>query len=138
MEGEVWRIVPSHPRFMVSSEGRFMVAPYRASLPNGGFRQYGGVPHFGVWNKTDARFTTVINGHTYKIAQLVCEAFHGEKPFENAVVMHMDENSANNRPSNLQWGTQKANLNAPGFIEYCKGRTGENNPLVKGRKKNTA
>ena len=138
MFGEVWREVPSNPRFMVSSEGRFMVKPYSAEMPNGGFRQYGGDPHFGVWNKQDERFITVQKGRTYKIHQMVCEAFHGPPPFNGAVVMHIDENAANNRPSNLSWGTQKENLNAPGFLEYCKGRTGERNPRVKGEKAKNA
>ena len=48
--------------------------------------------------------------------------------------MHMDENSANNQYENLQWGTQKENLNAPGFIAYCHGRTGENSPSIKSRR----
>jgi hypothetical protein len=49
--------------------------------------------------------------------------------------MHLDENSRNNRPENLAWGTQKENLNAPQFLEYCKNRTGENSPIIKGKKK---
>ena len=49
--------------------------------------------------------------------------------------MHLDENAANNRASNLRWGTQKENLNAPGFLDYCRTRTGENNLVVKGRRK---
>ena len=48
-------------------------------------------------------------------------------------VLHKDENSRNNRPENLMWGTQKENLNAPGFLKYCRGRTGDNNPYVKGK-----
>lgn len=56
-----------------------------------------------------------------KMHQLVCEAFHGPKPFPKAVVIHIDENGLNNRPENLKWGTQKENLNAPGFIAWCKG-----------------
>lgn len=132
--GEVWMQVPSEPRFLVSSEGRFMVSPYRGSMPNGGTRSYGGQPHFGVWNKQDGRFITVWKGRTYKIHQLVCEAFKGSRPFDGAVVMHADENAANNRPDNLVWGTQKENLNCPGFLEYCRSRTGENNPVIKGRK----
>lgn len=138
MHGEVWRQVPSFPRLLVSSEGRVMVAPYRAPLPNGGFRQYGGMPHFGVWNKKDGRFVTNLGGQNFKIGQLVCEAFHGEKPFPEAVAMHLDENAANNRAANLQWGTQKENLNAPGFLAYCHGRTGENSPTTKARKKAAA
>jgi len=45
-----------------------------------------------------------------KVHQLVCEAFHGPKPFEKAVVIHIDEDAHNNRPENLMWGTQKENL----------------------------
>lgn len=126
MMGEVWRMVPGEPAFLVSSEGRLMVAPYRGPMPHGGERHYGGQPHFGVWNKTEGRFITVWKGHTYKIHRLVCEAFNGPAPFDRAVVMHLDENAANNRPDNLSWGTQKENLNAPGFRAYCRsGGAGE-------------
>ena len=123
---------------MASNEGRVMVIPYEAPMPYGGVRQYGGQPTWGVWNKQDARFITIQKGHTYKVAQLICEAFNGPKPFLKAVVMHVDENAANNRASNLRWGTQKENLNAPGFIEYCKARTGDNSPASKSRKLKSA
>lgn len=69
-----------------------------------------------------------------KIHRLVCEAFHGPAPFERAVVIHIDENALNNRSENLRWGTQKENLNMPKFVEYCKSRTGENSPAIKGMK----
>lgn len=98
-----------------------MVTPYEAEMPHGGVRQYGGQPHFGVWNKADCRFTLVYKGKTYKVAQLVCEAFNGRKSADDSVCMHLDENAANNRPSNLAWGTQKENLNAPAFVEYRSG-----------------
>lgn len=131
--GEIWRQVPSAPSILASSEGRIMVAPYWAEMPNGGLRSYGGEPRFGVWNKADGRFVISLSGKTYKVHQLICEAFNGAAPFEGAVVMHLDENAANNRPSNLGWGTQKENLNAPGFVEYCKSRTGDDSPVSKGR-----
>ena len=119
MQGETWRVVPSAPQFLVSSEGRIMVAPYEAGMPHGGKRQYGGQPYFGVWNKQDGRFIVVYKGKTFKVHQLVCEAFHGARPPDPAsgitVVMHLDENAANNRAENLAWGTQKQNLNAEGF-----------------------
>lgn len=99
-----------------------MVSPYWADMPKGSQRSYGGQPYFGVWNKQDGRFIVVYKGKTYKVHQLVCEAFNGPKPFENAVVMHVDENAANNRACNLQWGTQKQNLNAPGFVDYLSHR----------------
>ena len=133
--GEIWRDVPSLPGMLASSEGRVMMVPYRGSMPNGGCRPYGGTPTFGVWNKADGRFITTVGERTYKIARLMAEAFHGPPPFEGAVVMHVDENAANNRADNLRWGTQKENLNAPGFLEYCRGRTGSQNPYLKGRRR---
>jgi hypothetical protein len=51
-------------------------------------------------------------GKTYKVHRAVCEAFNGPPPFERAVVMHLDEDSFNNMPENLRWGTQKENLSA--------------------------
>lgn len=136
--GEIWRDVPSLPGVLASSEGRIMMIPYRGGMPRGGERPYGGTPTFGVWNKHDGRFIVGIHGHTYKVARLVAEAFHGHAPFADAVVMHLDENAANNRADNLAWGTQKENLNAPGFLTYCRGRTGEDSPTAKSRRAKAA
>lgn len=111
-----------------------MFAPYRGPMPHGGECSYGGQPTFGFWQKPEGRFCVVICGSTYRIARLVGEAFHGPPPFDGAGVMHIDENAANNRPENLKWGTQKENLNAEGFLAYCRGRTGENSPAIKGRR----
>ena len=127
---EEWRIVPSAPHYLASSEGRIMIAPFLASLPNGGVRQYGGSPHFGIWDKETARFVTSHRNKNYKVHRLICEAFHGA-PFERAVCLHIDENSANNRPENLKWATQKENLNGDAFIDYCKARVGVHRPTTK-------
>ncbi len=128
---ELWRLVPSVPGVLASSRGRVMVAPYVGPLPNGGTRQYGGTARPGSWD--GARRIFVWKSKTHKVARLVCEAFNGPPPFDGAVCMHLDENAQNNSPTNLQWGTQKENLNAPGFIAYCHGRTGENSPTARGR-----
>lgn len=127
---ETWRLVPSQPQLLASSEGRIMVIPFLARMPNGGTRQYGGEPTIGQWDGT--RYLYGYKGHTFKAHRLVCEAFNGP-PKEGDVCMHLDEDSRNNRPQNLAWGTQKENLNAPGFIAYCKTRVGENSPYRKGR-----
>lgn len=100
-------------------------------MPRGGMRTYGGEPTRGQWDGD--RFVYPLRGKTYKVARLVCEAFNGQPPAGRQYCLHVDEDSRNNRPSNLTWGTQKENLNAPGFIAYCKSRTGEASPAVKGR-----
>lgn len=130
MTREEWRPVPSLPWLLASSRGRIMVAPYQ-----GATRRYAGKPRWGEWDPVQKRFVIMFRGKTYRVGRLVCEAFHGPAPFEGARALHIDENSRNNRPSNLQWGTQKQNLNAPGFLAYCRRRTGKNSPIVKGRLK---
>lgn len=62
-----------------------------------------------------------------KVHQLVCEAFHGPKPFPEAVVIHLDENAHNNRPGNLKWGTQKENLNMPKFKAWLRSEARNDN-----------
>lgn len=74
----------------------------------------------------------------YKVHRLVCEAFHGPAPEGKNIVLHLNEQATDNRPCNLRWGTQKENLNSPGFIEYCKSRVGESSPTIKGMAKKKA
>lgn len=135
---EIWKPVPSERGVLASSFGRILLPPSYAPLPNGGYRAYTPAPRFGQVAKSK-----VGAKHEYlhilvrrsdggnrqsprKVHQLVCEAFHGPKPFPKAVVIHIDENALNNRPENLKWGTQKENLNAAGFIAYCRAKSVEN------------
>lgn len=142
MEEEIWKPVPSMPGLTASSHGRIKLPEIERVLKNGIISKRKTIPRFGsiTWAAKGAK-------HLYfgcmsrklgniKVHRAVCEAFHGPPPFERAVVIHINENGLDNRPKNLQWGTQKENLNAPGFIEYCKGRVGENSPIIKGMKKN--
>ena len=139
MEEEIWKPVPSKPGIIASSWGRIKFPDREARMPHGGIRKYKTKPtsgtktragktarhqYYGVYNKF---FGNV------KVHRAVCEAFHGPAPAGREIVLHLDENALNNRPENLKWGTQKENLNAPGFIEYCKSRTGDDNPFIKGR-----
>ena len=144
---EIWKHVPSEPGVLASSMGRILQAPVHAPLPNGGFRLYTTEPRVGQIAKSKAnalhqymhimlrRHGTGNRQSPRKVHQLVCEAFHGPKPFPGAVVLHLDENALNNRPENLRWGTQKENLNMPKYREYCQSRLGENSPTIKGRNK---
>ena len=144
---EIWKPVPSEPGVLASSLGRVLQAPRYAPLPNGGYRAYMPVPRFGEVAKSSqsarheymhimlARQGGGPRQQPRKVHQLVCEAFHGPKPFPEAVVIHLDENALNNRPENLKWGTQKENMNAAGFRAYCRARTGEASPAIKGAKR---
>lgn len=133
--------MPSVPGMTASSWGRFRLPSGTARLPRGdATRTYTPKPRYGCWATGSGGIGRYIfrwtkARKTFKVARLVCEAFHGPAPFARAVVMHKDENSRNNRADNLEWGTQKQNLNAPGFIAYCRGRTGENSPFLKGHAK---
>lgn len=129
---EVWKDVPSCPEIMASSLGRVQLKSTTAAMPTGVLRSYSSKPTYGVEEKTATgragprRRIIRVNrlGKTFKIHQLICEAFHGPKPFCGAVVMHLDENPSNNTPGNLQWGTRKENQNFPAVIDAFKSRTG--------------
>ena len=115
---EVWRTVPSLPQYQVSSWGRIRCKPFIGIMPYGGEREYGGKITLGTWHKDTKRYSIMYRGRNYKVARMVCEAFHGPSPFKGARTLHIDEDSRNNRPDNLKWGTQKENLNMPLVKDY--------------------
>ena len=121
-----WAEVPSYPGILVSSDGDVMVEPHPVPRHHGGVWMAGGKPTRGQWD--GKRYIYPRKGFkTMKVHRLVCEGFHGQ-PQPGQVCMHLNEDAADNRPENLAWGTQKENLNAPGFIAYCKSRTGQMHP----------
>ena len=143
-ETEIWRRVHSEPGVMASNLGRVLLPPSYVPLPNGGFRRCLPVPGFGIVSRSRVgsahEFMLVMvrsdgknRQKPRKVHQLVCEAFHGPKPFPGAVVIHIDEDGLNNRADNLRWGTQKENLNMPKFNAYCRSRVGEDSPVAKSR-----
>ena len=138
MEGEVWRDVPSVPGVLVSSEGRVMHVPHREPMPCGGERCYGGQPVRGVWKETLAAFHVVVRGKTHTVTRLIAEAFHGPPPFPTAVARHVSENAADNRATNIRWGTRTDNLNGAGFLDDCLSRTSDDSPPVKGLRQRQA
>ena len=133
LSDEIWKPVPSIPTLQASSLGRIKSTPHKVLMPRGGYVMRGGSATYGQWD--GERFIFTHRGFkTCRVARLVCEAFHGLQPIDKPCVLHRDENARNNNPNNLYWGTQKENLNAPGFIAYCRSRTGINNPFLKGRR----
>lgn len=124
---EIWKDVPSQPEIMASSLGRICVKPCKRPMPSGGERWYRPKPTYGYEEKSATGRPGVPKRRiirigrlkkTFKVARLVCEAFHGPSPDGRPVVMHMDEDPSNNTPANLKWGTQKENMNMPKFIEW--------------------
>lgn len=109
-------------------------------MPNGVIKLITPEPTFGYKMKTGKSyikyvFTNRKHGvNRKKVHQIVAEAFLGPKPFEGAVVMHLDDNPLNNSVDNLEWGSQKKNLNSEKFINYCKSRVGENSCHAIGRR----
>ena len=96
---EEWRAVPSYPWLEVSSHGGMRWAE-------------GHGPKVGTSLKTYLRNgyrVATVNRTTKNYHHLVCEAFHGEKPFPEAVARHLDDDRTNNHPDNLAWGTKSQN-----------------------------
>lgn len=135
---EVWKQVPSLPEYEASSLGRVRRIPYTAEMPHGGLRTYGGKAWFGMWQQMSpqyGRFKIAFKGKNYKVSRMVCEAFHGPAPEGKRYVLHDDEDSRNNTPENVKWGTQKENLNAPGWIAYRRSCVGERSNRAKSKAK---
>lgn len=136
---EKWMPVPSKPGIVASNLGRIKLPESVITMPNGGVRLYKTKPRFGSKTKASVGARHVYMGlpsrkfGNLKVHRLVCEAFHGAPLEGMCVVIHLNEDATDNRAENLRWGTQKENLNSPGFISYCKSRVGENSPGTKGR-----
>ena len=130
----------SIPGALAREDGMIKLPHSKAKMPHGGTREYKTKWVFGTIRRATktarhSYYGILYRGRNYKIHRLICEAFHGPAPEGSNIVLHLNEDATDNRPENLAWGTQKQNLNATGFIEYCKSRTGENSPVAKGKRK---
>lgn len=137
---EEWVNHPYYEGMFVSSFGRIKMPETYVPMPKGGMRKYTTKPILRTITKSSKnakhKYYGIMNRRlgNLKVHRLVCETFHGLKPFDKAVVIHKDENALNNNKDNLKWGTMKENLNSPKFIEYCKSRTGENSNIFKNKR----
>ena len=98
---ERWRTVPSAPVLEVSDLGRVrltetgsiitptVVTSVKRTRPRLVIRR---------WERSATQ--------TWRVARLVCEAFHGEPPSPGHVAMLRDGDSFNCRADNLQWATR--------------------------------
>lgn len=56
-------------------------------------------------------------GNNLDVHVAVALAFHGERPFFKAEVLHLNHDEVDNRPGNLRWGTRSENLKR----DYARG-----------------
>lgn len=127
--------IPSIPGAFAYSDGSIQLPTHSArGRVYSNSRTFGNISKSSVTSKHLYRNLYTRKWGNLKIHRLVCEAFHGARPSDSSVVIHINEDGLDNRPCNLKWGTQKENLNMPKFIAYCKSRTGKNSPAIKGKK----
>lgn len=102
---EEWRRIPGHPDYEVSDLGR--VRSWKTVGPGGPPPRYltGGVSrgYRTVIVRTDGK-----RGDGF-VHRLVAAAFLGPRPHPKAEVRHLDGDKANNRATNLEYGTHQEN-----------------------------
>lgn len=97
-----FRTLPQHPGYKFFADGRIRskVGNWLSPAPAAGRQRYSRVSlpdaKSGEWK-------------TQQIHVLICEAFHGPRPFPGAQVRHLDGNNRNNQADNLRWGTSAEN-----------------------------
>lgn len=100
LDAEVWKSVHGWPQYEASTEGRIRhAATKRVRVP--------------WWNARFNGHQLVLGGRvtyrTYFVSQVVALAFLGPCP-PKGVVNHLDNDRKNNRPTNLEYTTQKGNM----------------------------
>jgi hypothetical protein len=117
---EEWKCIPDYSGYIVSDRGNIMVLPKLPKKENG----YGKVK--GETNGRPGHLLSprpTFHGHMQVcltndegeqkmeyVHRLMATAFLKNKKGLN-VILHLDDNPSNNSLSNLQWGTQKMNMN---------------------------
>jgi hypothetical protein len=103
----LWRIIAGFPAYEVSNDGRVRRAVSNRSWPAGRELKPATADsgHLYVMLSRD--------GKSYKqfVHRLVCGAFNGAPPSDEACALHRDDVPTHNWPRNLYWGTRLDNHN---------------------------
>lgn len=122
---EIWRaVVGAEGRYEVSSFGRvrsldrvFIRLDTRVSPPRDVTTRMRGRLLRAAVLRSGHLCVVIGRGNTRLVHQLVAESFIGPRPSGHEV-LHLDHDPANNRASNLRWGTRSENLK----MDYAAGR----------------
>jgi hypothetical protein len=102
---------PTIKDFYVSDDGRV-------------FRELGTEKGHGGYHVVSSKARHGVRRHV-----IVCEAFHGERPSKDHVVRHKNGNPGDDRPENLEWGTQADNM--MDMVLHGNSTFGAKNPMAK-------
>lgn len=105
--------IPDFTAYRVSSEG-FVESRWRSGAFYNGFKVEDKWKRMRHNERPDGYQVVDLrdgygNSRRAYVHILIAEAFIGEKPFERAVVRHLNGDSSNNAVSNLAWGTYQQN-----------------------------
>jgi hypothetical protein len=109
IEGEEWRDIEGHPGYQVSDHGRVrgkMRMVINRGRPHMKMPELQGI-HADKHNYLFVRLSHMGTTKKRYVHQLVCEAWHGEKPADDYSVDHIDRNRGNNIPDNLRWASRE-------------------------------
>lgn len=126
-DSEEWRIIPSHPLYLISNYGRVKKISHGDKAWKDGYclQWYDngkGYPRVSLFENK--------KGKNFCIHILVAEAFIGPKPI-GMEVNHINGNKKDNRPQNLEYCTRSFNNQHCYSLGLRKGIRGEKNPHCK-------
>lgn len=111
---EIWRDISDYKGlYQISSSGKVMSLDRTHVQKNGRIRKIIGKAKILQSNIDGYNVVHLYKNSRVKvkrIAVLVLENFKGERPNNNFVAMHLDNNKTNDFLSNLKWGTHSENV----------------------------
>jgi hypothetical protein len=105
-EPEEWRIVPGHPAYEASSQGRIRRIKAAKGATVGSIRN----PYVREDGYAQVVLSVPGNKQSFLVHAVICMVFHGPRPTPTHQVAHWDGNRLNNRASNLRWATSQENV----------------------------
>jgi hypothetical protein len=93
---EEWKDISRYPGYQISSLGRL-------KKPSGEIQ-------LGSVNTQGYRQFTILGNKVIHAHKEVCLAFHGDKPFPEALALHRNGDKSINTRDNLYWGTHQENM----------------------------